>query len=77
MNSKIRCKNDEADSKNLPKKDFIRCKEAKSICKKIFSFRVKQYWDLQYPENFPETLMIGTTGYRQLKQTSVSSDWLE
>ena len=56
---------------------FIRCKETKNICKKLFSFRVKKLWDRQIPRKFPQPFIIGTTAYRRLKLTSVSSNWLK
>ena len=51
------------------------CKEEKNICKKSLSFRVKKYWDPQEPEHFLKSFILGSSTYRHLKLTSVSSNW--
>ena len=57
---------------------FIRCKEGKKYLQKNLSFILgsKNFGTQNYPENFPEMFLVGTTAYRCLKLNSVSSNWL-
>ena len=59
------------------KKILLGVKKQKAFVKKSLILGSSNIEIYNNPENFPETFMIGTTAYRRLEITSVSSDSLK